>query len=377
MVDLALKMLLHDKVRLLTTVAGVAFSVTLVVVQEGLFFGILSNASVTIDRSNADLWVTSKAAPNVDFAHPFPESYVQRVRSVPGVASASGLIVGFMEVALPTGVQEQALVYALEDFGRWGIPWNVVEGRLEDLRRGRYVFLDDSAKKRMGEFRVGEYREVRGQRLKIMGRTKDAISFTTTPVAFMDYNLAQELAPDTLQGRCCYILVKLAPGASPEAVRREIQRRLPHNDVHVRDRWGALSRNYWVASTGLGFNMFLTVFLGCLVGGVVVAQTLYTSTMEHLKEFGTVKAIGGSNLDIYRILGRQAAIAAVLGFGLGLIPPYAVQAALEASASTLKVLIPGTFLVAVFFGTVVMCLLAAMLSFRKVASIDPALVFRG
>src|SRR5581483_4624359 len=103
-----------------------------------------------------------------------------------------------------------------------------------------------------------------------------------------------------------------------------------------------------VASTGLGFNMFLTVFLGCLVGGVVVAQTLYTSTMEHLKEFGTVKAIGGSNLDIYRILGRQAAIAAVLGFGLGLIPPYAVQAVLEATASTLKVLIPGTFLVAVF-----------------------------
>ena len=99
--------------------------------------------------------------------------------------------------------------------------------------------------------------------------------------------------------------------------------------------------------------------------------------MEHLKEFGTVKAIGGSNLDIYRILGRQAAIAAVLGFGLGLIPPYAVQAVLEATASTLKVLIPGTFLVAVFFGTVAMCLLAAMLSFRKVASIDPALVFRG
>ena len=50
--------------------------------------------------------------------------------------------------------------------------------------------------------------------------------------------------------------------------------------------------------------MYLTVFLGCLVGVVVVAQTLYTSTMEHLKEFGTVKAIGGGNLDIYRILGQ-------------------------------------------------------------------------
>ena len=60
--------------------------------------------------------------------------------------------------------------------------------------------------------------------------------------------------------------------------------------------------------------MFMTVFLGCLVGVVVVAQTLYTSTMEHIKEFGTVKAIGGSNRDIYSILGEQATIAAVVGF---------------------------------------------------------------
>jgi putative ABC transport system permease protein len=377
MVDLSLKMMLHDKVRLLTTVAGVAFAVTLVVVQTGLFVGILSNASVTIDKTDADMWVTSKSVPNVDFAHPFPESYVQRVRSVPGVAHADGLIVAFMDIALPTGVQEQLLVYALEDFGRWKSPWNVKEGRIEDLRAGRYVFLDASSEKRLGKFAVGDYREIRGQRVKILGRTEEAVSFTTTPIAYMDYGLAQQLMPEFLGGRCCYVLIKLAPGADKDAVRAEIARRIPHADVHSRDDWSERSRSYWVASTGLGFNMFLTVFLGCLVGGVVVAQTLYTSTMEHLKEFGTVKAIGGTNADIYRILGRQALIAAIFGFGLGLIPPYAIRAALIASASTLKVTIPLSFLGLVFGGTIVVCLLAAMLSFRKVAAIDPALVFRG
>ena len=81
---------------------------------------------------------------------------------------------------------------------------------------------------------------------------------------------------------------------------------------------GARARGrYWVVSTGLGMNMGITVFLGILVGIVVVAQTLYTSAVEHVKEFGTVKAIGGSNWDIYRILGEQALIAAVVGFVLG------------------------------------------------------------
>ena len=105
-----------------------------------------------------------------------------------------------------------------------------------------------------------------------------------------------------------------------EAVRRDIRHRLPYNDVHTRDAWAEKSSRYWVENTGLGFNMVMTIFLGCLVGVVIVAQTLYTSTMEHLREFGTVKAIGGSNADIYRILTRQALIAAVTGFILGVIP---------------------------------------------------------
>lgn len=375
MVDLARKNLLHDKLRFLITVSGVAFAVTLVFVQVGLFLGLLDNASVTIEHLDADLWVTSRNTPNVDFAHTFPESYVDRVRSVPGVAAADNLIVWFMTVALPSGAQEGTLVYALEDFARWKLPWHVVEGNLADLRRGRYLFLDDSAKKRFGPFRAGEYREVLDTRMKIIGRTRDALSFSTTPIAFVDYRRAQALSPDQLLGRTTYILIKLAPGADVEAVRREVRRRLPYNDVHTRAEWASQSRRYWVESTGLGLNLAMTILLGCLVGVVVVAQTLYTSTMEHLKEFGTVKAIGGSNRDIYRILGKQAAIAAVIGFILGAIPAYLLRPLI--ARADLKLIITPDFAALVFAGTLVLCLAAAIISFRKVAGIDPALVFRG
>jgi putative ABC transport system permease protein len=112
-----------------------------------------------------------------------------------------------------------------------------------------------------------------------------------------------------------------------------------------------------------------------LVGVVVVAQTLYTSTMEHLKEFGTVKAIGGSNRDIYKILGEQAVISAIAGFVVGTAMAFAMRPVME--KVDLHLIIPQPFLVVVAIGTVVMCLAASMLSFRKVAAIDPALVFRG
>jgi putative ABC transport system permease protein len=373
MVSLARKNLLHDRLRFVITVAGVAFAVTLVLVQVGLFMGLLGKATVTIENANADIWVTSRQTPNVDFAHSFPETNVLRVRGVPGVARADNLIIQFMNIQLPSGAEEGSLVYALDDFTAWRLPWAVNEGDVRDLKRGAYILMDRSAERRFGKFSVGDYREILGRRFKIIGTTSEAASFTTAPIVFMDFKNAQELL-QTIQGKAHYILVKLAPGADAGTVAAEIRRRLPYNDVYLKADWARRSRTYWVVSTGLGMNMGITVFLGVLVGIVVVAQTLYTSAVEHVKEFGTVKAIGGSNWDIYRILGEQAVIAAVVGFVLGGLISLGMRPLM--AKLYLNVLISPAFATTVFVGTVLMCLGAAMLSFRRVATIDPALVFR-
>lgn len=375
MVDLALKMLLHDKLRFAITVSGVAFAVTLIVVQSGLFFGLLEKSTITIEKMDADVWVTSRNTPNVDFSHSFPETYLKRVRSVPGVARADNLIVQFMNINLPTGSEETVVLYAMENFARWNVPWKVMEGDTADLHRGNFIMLDDYAATRFGPFALGEHREIFDTRLKIIGRTGEALSFTTTPLAFIDYRLAQELSPDRLRGRTTYIVVKLAPGADRASVMAEIARRLPHNDVHSRESWAKKTRDYWINNTGIGINMKLTVFLGCLVGVVVVAQTLYTSVLEHLKEFATVKAIGGSNLDIYRILLKQATISALSGYGVGCLPVFLVQSLV--ARVHLKLVITPTMMLIVLIGTVLLCQTASAISFRKVAAADPALVFRG
>jgi putative ABC transport system permease protein len=373
MVSLARKNLLHDRTRFFITVAGVAFAVTLVLVQVGLFMGLLGKASTTIEHANADIWVTSRKTPNVDFAHTFPETSVMRVRGVPGVERADNLIVQFMNLQLPSGAEEGCLVYGLEDFKGWNLPWDINEGNTDDLRRGMFVLMDRSAARRFGAFSVGDYREILGRRFKITGTTTGAASFTTAPIVFMDFRRAQDLS-ETVRRRTSYVLVKVSPGADVAQVAAEIQRRLPYNDVHTKAGWAAKSRTYWIASTGLGMSMGVTVFLGILVGLVIVAQTLYTSAVEHVKEFGTVKAIGGSNWDIYKILGEQALIAAVVGFALGGAISWFMRPAM--ARLDLTMLVTPQFAASVFLGTVLMCLGAALFSFRRVAGIDPALVFR-
>jgi putative ABC transport system permease protein len=285
------------------------------------------------------------------------------------------LIVWYAIVALPTGARESVIYYGLKDFSAWRFPWNVESGDPADLRRGHYVLLDASAERRFGPFRAGDHREFQGRRLKIIGKTREALSFTTSPVAFLDYELAQSLSPDELRGRTTFIVVRLKPGALPAGVKREIRRRLPYNDVYTQAEWAARSRGYWVESTGLGLTLFLTVTLGASVGVVIVAQTLYASTTEHLVEFGTVKALGGGNTTIYAIVAEQASYAAVLGYGLALLLTLSLAPVL--ARLDMKMIVSPALAGLVYIGTQALCVGAASLSFRKVASLDPAIVFRG
>ena len=154
----------------------------------------------------------------------------------------------------------------------------------------------------------------------------------------------------------------------------EIRRRLPYNDVFTRKAWAKKGQDYWIFKTGLGFNMGMIVFLGCLVGVVILAQTLYTTTMEHVREFGMVKAIGGTNGDIYRLLMRQAIVIAVTGYLAGTVLAFLIKPL--ARKGDLDLLLSPSLLGIVFLSTVILCLLASTVSFRKVSRIDPALLFR-
>jgi len=374
MVSLARKNLLHDRIRFAITLAGVAFAVTLVLVQVGLFLGLLDKSTVTIENSNADIWIVAKNTPNVDFGNPFPETVFLRARGVRGVERADNAIVQFVNLQLPSGATENALVYGLSDPTYWKLPWKVEAGRADDLSRGYNLIMDRSATLRFGAFDVGDYRELGGRRFRIIGRSAEAESFTTTPIVFMNFSNAQSLLGQ-LSGQTTYVLVKVAKGFDPAEVAARLRPMFPFNNVHTRREWAAASRGYWIESTGLGMSMGVTVFLGILVGVVTVAQTLYTSAVENIRQFGTVKAIGGSNWDIYKILGEQALINAVLGFLLGAGASYGVRPMM--AGLHLNVLLSPQFSAVVFVGTVTMCLAAALFSFRRVALIDPALVFRG
>src|SRR4030095_12934524 len=136
--------------------------------------------------------------------------------------------------------------------------------------------------------------------------------------------------------------------------------------------WSRTQRTYWMFGTGAGITVLIAAGLGMLVGIVVVAQTIYAATVDHLKEYGTLKAIGAANGYIYRVITQQAMASAVVGYGVGIAIAIAVSQASQ--LGTTAILLPWPLLVALGLATAAMCLIASIVSINKATKIDPAMV---
>jgi putative ABC transport system permease protein len=374
MASLARRNLFHDRVRLAVTLTGIIFSVVLASIQLGLFLGFTAATADVIDHSGADLWVVSQGATHLEGVTAFGESQAFLSLGVPGVARVEKRIVQFGQWKRPDGAQESVLLLGFEPAGVLGRPWNVVAGDVRDLEQADTVFIDELYAAKLGVTHLGQVAEIRGYRARVVGFTRGIRTFTTAPPVFTSFKNAQNyfgLGSDQVLA----LLVTLAPGADVETVRTALTARLRDVDVHTTAAWSQRQRNYWMFGTGAGITVLIAAALGLIVGVVVVAQTIYAATVDHIREFGTLKAMGATNGYIYGVILRQALTSGVLGFipGIGI----ALTVSAGSQQGTTAILVPPWMVGALFVLTLGMCAAASVVSISKVTRLDPAMVFKG
>ncbi|MBI5624452.1 MAG: FtsX-like permease family protein [Elusimicrobia bacterium] len=378
----AVRNLLHDKVRFLITLGGITVAIVLIFLQGGMYLGFMRNAAGMIDRTDADVWVVSRNSPNFDWSRPFPERYVNKVRSTPGVAEAKTLIFGWGFLRLPGGGTEQVEIIGYHpplsgagtDGSSWGEPSGFVQGDASSVLGGDRIILDESGSRKLGGLLVGDKTEVMGHEVRVAAMTRGIRSLTTAPYVFASYPTAKKLVSYLGESNTVFILARAEPGVSPGELKRRLAGRLPNVDVLTRSEYSRRTRLYWTIQTGMGFGFLMMTFLAFVVGLAIVGQTVYAATMEHLREYATLKALGATDAEVRTILWTQAAASALLGYLFGVMGVWWVARGLEGLG--MPVLIPGWLYVGVFCIGFVLCLGASVISVRKALSLDPAMVFR-
>jgi putative ABC transport system permease protein len=369
---LASRNLLHDRLRFIATVVGIVFSIVLVTVQLGLYLGFGRMVATMIDHTSADLWIMPVGTKCFEDPSLLDERKRFQALSINGVTQAIPVVIGYADWRVPGGGTTPVFIVGSDLRAGGLLPWNVVEGSVDDLAIPGAVAVDRSYFDRLGVRGIGASAEIRDQKVEVRAVTRGIRSFTTTPYVFASLDRARSftgLSPN----KATYFLVRVAPGANVDGVRDRLRANLSDVEVLTTAEFRERSRSFWLFDTGAGAALFAGALLGMIVGTVIVAQTLYSSTKDHLNEFATLRAIGSSGIYIHKVIICQALISAVIGFclaaGIGLI---VVQAT---SDSALPIVMTPGLSVALFALTVAMCVISAIAAIVQVTRIDPAMVF--
>jgi putative ABC transport system permease protein len=315
-------MLTGDATKYLGIVFGVAFASLLMGQQMAIFCGLMRNTTSQIrDIAGGDIWVMDESVQFIDDVKPMNEGKLQLVRGVPGVEWAVRLYKGIGRARLGDGNFQQMILIGVDEASLTGAPTpdRILVGSVEELRRPDAVMIDEFGWRYLFKdepFEPGRVVEMNDKRAIIVGMCKCNPTFQTFPILYCTYAQAVKFVPQERR-TLTFILAKAAAGTTPEALCPRIEERTGLK-AQTNDQFFWTTIDYYMKRTGIPINFGITVMLGFVVGCAIAGQTFYLFTIENLKQFGSLKAMGVSNVRIIGMVLLQGLVVGVVGYGLGI-----------------------------------------------------------
>jgi len=390
----AIKMLIGDRAKFFGLVFGITFASMLITQQLSIFIGLMTRTYGFItDTSQPDIWVMDPKVQFADDIKPMQDTMLLRVRGVEGVEWAMPLYKGIIQARMDNGTFQSCNVIGIDDATLIGGPPEMVVGSLEDLRLADSVLVDEvGARTRLSKpmpgapvdadgaipadwprrpLEVGDTLELNDRRAVVAGICKTSRTFQSQPVIYTTYSRATRYAPQQRK-LLSFIIAKASPGVDKAELITRIHQQ---TGLAAIEPWAFSVKTYmyFVKNTGIPISFGITVALGFLVGTAIAGQTFYTFTLDNLRQFGALKAMGTTNSRLLLMILLQSLIVGLLGYGLGV----GLASTFSYLRSELAFRLIWQTLVGTGTAITVICILASLLSIQKVIRLEPAIVFKG
>ncbi len=383
---IAIKMLMGDTGKYIGIVMGLTFASLIMTQQPAIFIGILARTySFISDVGLPDIWVMDEKVQFVDDIKPLQDTELYRVRGVSGIEWAMPMYKGMLKARMADGTFQTCNVIGLDDTTLIGAPPVLLDGKLADLRRSDGVIVDvDGATEKLAKpplvaggkripLKVGDNLELNDHRAFVVGIAKVTRTFQSQPVIYTTYSRAKSYAPKERK-LLSFVLVKAKPGQDLHELTKRI-RADTGLAAYTQQEFMDMTYNYFIKNTGIPINFGISVLLGFIVGAAIAGQTFYNFTLENLRQFGVLKAMGTSNWTLLRMILLQAVLVGIIGYGMGVGLTALFGYLMRHSILAFK--FPWQLLVFSGVGVSLICMLAAFISILKVIRLEPAIVFKG
>jgi len=375
----AWKMLTGDRTKYLGTVFGVAFGVLLISQQTSIFVGLMRRtAHAAIDVRDAQVWVMDPYQQNADEIKPLSETDLNRVRGVEGVEWAVRYFKSLARAKIETGSFRQVFLIGLDDHSLIGAPVKMIDGSLANLRRPDAIIVDKAGYEYLwGQepIRLGRTLEMNDRRAVLVGICEATAPFQTFPIIYTRYSQAIQFVAGERKVMSL-VLAHPQPGVTPKDLSTRIAERT-NLMTKTRTEFIWFIIGYYMRNTGIPVNFGITIALGFIVGTAIAGQTFYLFTLENLKQFGALKAMGLSDLRLTLMVLLQATVVGLIGYGLGIGMTALFFEATSNVTALAGFYLPWQVAAGAAVSVSLIIVLASFLSLRKVLLLEPAVVFRG
>ncbi|WP_454850055.1 ABC transporter permease [Promicromonospora soli] len=359
------RFLFADRRRATLTVLGVAASLLLVLVLAGIFAGAIERVTSYIRTSPAEVFVSQGGVRTMHMsASALPADTSDTLTGIPGVAWAAPIGFTSGSISGPTGRQLSYLIGYDADTGRGG-PTALVAGRAPGL--GEAV-LDEQAADRLG-VELGETFTALGTPVRAVGLSTGGSSITNTTV-FVDAAQFARIRDD----RVSYVLVAVEPGTDPDAVADRVRDETPGVTVQTREQF-ARSEARVVTDMSADLLRLMSV-IGLLIALAVIALGLMTATLDRLRDFAVLKALGARTGRLAGVVAMQAFLAVTLGAALATGAALVLSWALPQVVPAVQISVTTSAVAQTAVSALVVGLVAALWPLRRISALDPASAFR-
>lgn len=378
---LGLLQLKHDRLRLLTAIAGITFADLLIFMQLG-FADALYKTNTQYPRTlEADLVLMSTEAKNFGELRTFARSRLYQALDVPGVATAHPLYIGVVQWRNPQTRKKTSMLLIGQNPDQPVFNLPDVNQQLNSLRLPDTVLFDQASRgeyqEMIPQIQQGEViqTEIGRRTITVAGLFQVGASFADDGALITSDQNFLRLVPKRDVSAVSLGLIRLHPGDEPEQVKAALERRLPDDvEVLTHSAYVDFEMAYIQSRTPIGFVFSLGTVMGVIVGTVIVYQVLSTDVNSHLAEYATFKAMGYRNTYLLGVIFEEAMILSMLGFlpGWGLaLGAYRLTAA----ATALPIAMPLSRTIIVLLLTLIMCNVSGAIATRRLQEADPADIF--
>ena len=375
----AWRMLVGDTTKYLGLVFGISFATLLMTQQISIFVGIMKRtASQVLDVRDAPIWIMDAKTRFIDEAPGIPDTDLMRVRGVPQVAWAVKLYKGQVTARLKSGDYRAVILFGLDDSSFVGAPSEMLAGSLSDLNQPDAVIIDKAGYEYMwpGQpIEIGREFELNDRRARLVGICKASAPFTTLPVLYSRFSTVRGFVPQQ-RNLMNFILAQPRDDNEAQATCAAIAAQTGLA-AYTRDEFFWKTVGYFLSTTGIPVNFGITIGLGFLVGAAVTGQTFYLFTIENLKQFGALKAMGVTNFRILLMVGLQALVVGFLGYGIGIGLTAGFFEVTKNITHLAGLYLQPFAAIGVGIAVLLIILFSALIASIKVLVLEPAVVFRG